>query len=114
MRSAVRSLSSARRAVHSLRQRDFDWESLRKSVSVPEFAAPTSSAPPNPAAAAEQVARWEASYGTHTRVQSHLFKERRYLMHQFPLLSEPDLRILEVGCGNGSSTLPVYGFCEAD
>ena len=35
------------------------------------------------------------------------FRERRYLLHQFPLLHQSPLRLLEVGCGNGSSVLPV-------
>ena len=49
----------------------------------------------------------------HAAAPSLFFKERRYLLDQFPMLQAPPpegeavLRILETGCGNGSSVLPI-------
>ena len=35
------------------------------------------------------------------------FKERRSLLQEFPLLATGSLRVLEIGCGTGSSVLPL-------
>ena len=58
---------------------------------------------------ADQIARWERHFLRHEAAPTPFFKERRSLLKQFPLLTHgtPDvpLRVLEVGCGNGSSAL---------
>lgn len=37
------------------------------------------------------------------------FKERRYLLKEFPELirTSDSIKVLEVGCGNGSTVLPI-------
>lgn len=82
---------------------DFCWEALRARVSLPSFVATRPSASTD---GADQEARWELAYRTHRSTQAQLFKERRYLLNAFPLLREAEA-VLEVGCGNGSSVLPI-------
>ena len=69
------------------------------------FDAASSNAPPP--LVSDQIAKWESMYRTHSADRQHMFKDRRYLLHAFPLLQAPALRVLEIGCGNGSSTLPI-------
>jgi methyltransferase-like protein 6 len=52
-----------------------------------------------------QAGAWEAFHEQHRRAQ--FFKPRRYLLLEFPRLSAQPLTLLEVGCGSGSSALPV-------
>ena len=85
-------------------QRDFDWEEKRGSVVVPAFV--EQGEPSAAAAAATQEANWDCLYRTHNKSHSHLFKPRNYLMHQFPALHTAQ-RVLEIGCGNGSSSVPI-------
>ena len=56
---------------------------------------------------AAQASAWDAFHGTHD--SGVFFKERRYLLAEFPKLCDPDVvkSVLEVGCGSGSSALPV-------
>ncbi|KAG2435841.1 hypothetical protein HXX76_007036 [Chlamydomonas incerta] len=50
--------------------------------------------------------RWEVFYKAHP--SARFFKERRYLLLEFPFLTHPDCRhVVEIGAGCGSSILPV-------
>ena len=57
----------------------------------------------------DQIRRWESHFVRHKAAPTPFFKERRSLVLQFPLLAggsaDAPLRVLEVGCGNGSSAL---------
>ena len=67
------------------------------------------------AAAAQQTCKhpplpyrnWEAFHATHSSAQ--FFKERRYVPLAFPELmrEDPPMHIVELGCGCGSSIVPV-------
>ncbi len=50
---------------------------------------------------------WERFYLSHP--SARFFKERRYLLREFPVLAQqaPPKLVLEIGCGCGSSLLPV-------
>jgi methyltransferase-like protein 6 len=50
---------------------------------------------------------WERFYQSHP--SARFFKERRYLLKEFPILAEqhPPKLVVEIGCGCGSSLLPV-------
>jgi methyltransferase-like protein 6 len=50
---------------------------------------------------------WEAFYKCHPRAR--FFKERRYLLLEFPTLAvaDPPQHIVELGCGCGSAILPI-------
>ncbi|KAL2609402.1 hypothetical protein R1flu_027975 [Riccia fluitans] len=50
---------------------------------------------------------WEAFHKKHSNAL--FFKERRYLVKEFPELisGSRDITVLEVGCGTGSSTVPI-------
>ena len=103
--------------VHFHASRDFDWDELR------ERAEPFLRAQQRRAAEAEaagnatrgagavdtagQIAGWERHFCRHKEAPTPFFKERRALLEEFPLLKEPGIRILEVGCGNGSNVLPL-------
>lgn len=54
-----------------------------------------------------QDARWE-SFHTRQNKSRKFFKARRYIVQEFPRLLDPDMRrVVEFGCGNGSSVVPV-------
>ncbi|RZB87630.1 Methyltransferase-like protein 6 isoform B [Glycine soja] len=89
--------------------KDFDWEDLRAEIEAnPSFAyhlessSSSSSAPPE-----SDVQAWKQFHLRHA--SGKFFKERRYLLKEFPeLLScPPNSMLLEVGCGNGSTALPI-------
>ena len=118
--------------------RDFKWEELQaryepsllplkkgvprsrwsEDANAANAAASTSD---NDTAMSAQIDGWERHFVRHADAPSLFFKERRYLLDQFPMLrGEEDgggeggesggcqpLRILETGCGNGSSVLPI-------
>ncbi|KAL6871576.1 hypothetical protein ACP4OV_014405 [Aristida adscensionis] len=89
---------------------DFEWEDLRAEVEAdPAFSfhlAPL----PAAAAAATPPPSSEAWRSFHRRHASgKFFKERRYLLKEFPelLTSKDCAKVLEVGCGNGSTVAPI-------
>uniref|UniRef100_A0A0A9G7X2 Methyltransferase domain-containing protein n=1 Tax=Arundo donax TaxID=35708 RepID=A0A0A9G7X2_ARUDO len=92
---------------------DFEWEDLKAEVEAdPSFsyhlspfpgpAATTTSPPPPPSSEA-----WRSFHRRHA--SGKFFKERRYLLKEFPeLLNSKDCaKILEVGCGNGSTAVSI-------
>lgn len=90
---------------------DFRWEELREEVEsdpslryhLSPFSAPLNSAPPPSPDA------WRSFHRRHST--GKFFKERRYLLKEFPELAPSDddsvAKVLEVGCGNGSTVLPI-------
>ncbi|KAG5152167.1 hypothetical protein JHK84_028639 [Glycine max] len=95
--------------------KDFDWEDLRAEIEAnPSFAyhlessSSSSSAPPE-----SDVQAWKQFHLRHA--SGKFFKERRYLLKEFPeLLScPPNSMLLEVGCGNGSTALPILRFASS-
>ena len=63
--------------------------------------------PPDELTTARQSARWDEFHERHDA--GDFFKERRYLLAEFPALAVPDAptTILEIGCGSGSSCVPI-------
>lgn len=94
---------------------DFDWASLREgaeralSAQAAQRAASGSKGSDGrgPARGGSSAAAWEAFHRRHARV--NFFKERRYVLAEFPELAcdERPLLILEVGCGTGSTCIPI-------
>ncbi|GAB2287443.1 hypothetical protein Dimus_021820 [Dionaea muscipula] len=101
--------------------KDFEWEELRKEVegdpSLSYHYLPTSQLPSLPLPFSSSSNSLPSPSGDsqawshfHTRHSSgKFFKERRYLLKGFPeLISCADnSKLLEVGCGNGSTVLPI-------
>jgi SAM-dependent methyltransferase len=86
---------------------DFDYELHAATCRRDEE--PTSSLPTGWGDDGAQAAAWQAFHATH---KTGFFKQRRYLLKAFPQLSfsadDKRLRtVLELGCGNGSSALPL-------
>ena len=85
-------------------QRDFDWaEHAAQFKQLLDSRVTLSSC--DGCGLDEQALYWERSFEAGTARRN--FKERRYLLRQFPLLEREQLRVLEVGCGTGSSVLPI-------
>ncbi|KAF0908737.1 hypothetical protein E2562_028360 [Oryza meyeriana var. granulata] len=89
---------------------DFEWEDLRAEVEAnPAFSYhltpfPTTAATSQPPPSSEA---WRSFHRRHT--SGKFFKERRYLLKEFPELlnSKDSAKVLEVGCGNGSTVVPI-------
>ncbi|KAK6137751.1 hypothetical protein DH2020_028503 [Rehmannia glutinosa] len=93
--------------------KDFDWDQLRDEVesnpSLQFHLLPYSSkqiANQNEEAQQDSKA-WDKFHARHST--GKFFKERRYLLKEFPELAscEDHSKVLEVGCGNGSTALPI-------
>ncbi|GAU20558.1 hypothetical protein TSUD_33050 [Trifolium subterraneum] len=92
--------------------KDFDWEELRSETeSNPSlrhhFQSFSSSSSQSPQS---DVQAWKQFHTRHST--GKFFKERRYLLKEFPELlssspSNSNPKLLEVGCGNGSTILPI-------
>ncbi|CCW63830.1 unnamed protein product [Phytomonas sp. EM1] len=67
----------------------------------------------NQPAAVTDASPWEQHYSTNR----HHFPLKNYIIHAFPILknylnsSAPQCRILECGCGTGSTLLPLMRYC---
>lgn len=101
------------RAAGAYHAHDFEWEDLAREAGPVVEAAAAPCLPPGREEAPwtrgkavnSQVAAWEAFH----RIQNNgakFFEPRRYLMREFPGLLEAR-KVLELGCGSGSSALPV-------
>ncbi|KAI4975787.1 hypothetical protein ZWY2020_049394 [Hordeum vulgare] len=85
------------------------WEDLRADVEAnPSFSYhlspfPTTTASPQPPSSEA----WRSFHRRHA--SGRFFKERRYLLKEFPELlnSKGCAKVLEVGCGNGSTVVPI-------
>ncbi|KAL8104261.1 uncharacterized protein LOC141678388 isoform X2 [Apium graveolens] len=93
--------------------KDFEWEELRKQIENDpslsyhlqqpiDYSEPSQSQQDSSAA-------WNTFHTTHSTAK--FFKERRYLFKEFPDLSSSSV-FLEVGCGNGSTALPILRTLE--
>ncbi|PQP93289.1 methyltransferase-like protein 6 [Prunus yedoensis var. nudiflora] len=97
--------------------KDFDWDELRVQVeNDPSFSYHLLPFQPNPISisladethyAAAGSHAWNAFH--HRHASGKFFKERRYLLEEFPELvnCKENSKVLEVGCGNGSTVLPI-------
>ncbi|KAJ8506365.1 hypothetical protein OPV22_007251 [Ensete ventricosum] len=94
--------------------KDFEWEELRDKVEndaslryhlVPFVASSSSSPSSDPPP--DDVDAWRSFHRRHSA--GKFFKERRYLLKEFPelLSSGCSIQVLELGCGNGSTILPI-------
>lgn len=91
---------------------DFQWEDLRDEVERSQgvIGLPTTSRSYLEDNSVEVWNKFHKRHGKHA-----FFKERRYLMKEFPDLLSIDraLKVLEIGCGTGSSALPILRANEA-
>ncbi|XP_028770679.1 methyltransferase-like protein 6 [Neltuma alba] len=89
--------------------KDFEWEELRAEIEAdPCFRYHLLPFEPSSSwrQAETDVNAWEQFHSRHS--SGKFFKERRYLVKEFPeLLSCGKNAVLEVGCGNGSTALPI-------
>ncbi|KAK1421166.1 hypothetical protein QVD17_23305 [Tagetes erecta] len=102
-------MSSQEAEYHS---NDFDWEELRERIEDdPTLAyhflpqSPSSSSSSSSSSLDSQS--WNHFHSRHST--GKFFKERRYLFKEFPELASCGeySKVLEVGCGNGSTALPI-------
>ncbi|GER51196.1 methyltransferase [Striga asiatica] len=88
--------------------KDFDWERLREEVetdpSLHFHLLPENTPNLNDE---DSAVAWDKFHARHST--GKFFKERRYLLKEFPELAscEDNSKVLEVGCGNGSTALPI-------
>ncbi|KAE8659970.1 hypothetical protein F3Y22_tig00116959pilonHSYRG00132 [Hibiscus syriacus] len=91
--------------------KDFDWETLRQEIetdpSLTYHLLPFVSPQPQQQVSKDPIKAWQSFHIQHS--SGKFFKERRYLLKEFPELVScgDDSKVLEVGCGNGSTALPI-------
>ncbi|XP_045809053.1 tRNA N(3)-methylcytidine methyltransferase METTL6 isoform X2 [Trifolium pratense] len=96
--------------------KDFEWEELRSEIeSNPSLrhhfqSFSSSSSSSSLQSPQSDVQAWKQFHTRHST--GKFFKERRYLLKEFPELlssspSNSNPKLLEVGCGNGSTILPI-------
>ncbi|XP_062084430.1 uncharacterized protein LOC133790704 isoform X3 [Humulus lupulus] len=90
--------------------KDFEWEELRSHVeNDPSFSHHLLPFQPQPQPQLLQSDShaWKRFHIRHS--SGKFFKERRYLLKEFPELvsCKENSKVLEVGCGNGSTILPI-------
>ncbi|XP_062084431.1 uncharacterized protein LOC133790704 isoform X4 [Humulus lupulus] len=93
--------------------KDFEWEELRSHVeNDPSFSHHLLPFQPQPQPQLLQSDShaWKRFHIRHS--SGKFFKERRYLLKEFPELvsCKENSKVLEVGCGNGSTILPILRF----
>ncbi|KAI3705293.1 hypothetical protein L1987_75528 [Smallanthus sonchifolius] len=93
---------------------DFDWEELRERIEDDPTLAyhllPFT--PQSPSSSSLDSQSWNHFHSRHST--GKFFKERRYLFKEFPELASCGeySKVLEVGCGNGSTALPILRWKE--
>ncbi|KAB2058961.1 hypothetical protein ES319_A11G268800v1 [Gossypium barbadense] len=91
--------------------KDFNWDTLRLEIendpSLNYHLLPFVSPQPEQQLTKDPIKAWKSFHIQHS--SGKFFKERRYLLKEFPeLVSCGDgCKVLEVGCGNGSTALPI-------
>ena len=90
---------------------DFSWEELK--VDAEKVLSEKSATYTTPEVAVveermnEQGKRWEGFHKLQNNT-AKFFKERRYILQEFPQLLGEDMRhVIEFGCGNGSTVIPL-------
>ncbi|XP_057789222.1 uncharacterized protein LOC131006092 isoform X4 [Salvia miltiorrhiza] len=95
----------------SYHSKDFDWNELREEVeknpSLQFHFLPFSEVVTQIEDAQLDSEAWDQFHARHST--GKFFKERRYLLKEFPELAscKDESKVLEVGCGNGSTALPI-------
>ncbi|KAK8589537.1 hypothetical protein V6N13_088363 [Hibiscus sabdariffa] len=103
------SISAAEAAEYQ--SNDFDWETPRQEIendpSLGYHLLPFVSPQPEQQLSKDSIKAWQSFHIQH--FSGKFFKERRYLLKEFPeLVSCGDgSKVLEVGCGDGSTALPI-------
>ncbi|XP_021773224.1 methyltransferase-like protein 6 isoform X1 [Chenopodium quinoa] len=95
-------------AANEYHSKDFEWEELKLEVEThPSLSYHLSPFQPSLSPSSQHPQAWSHFHSRHST--GKFFKERRYLLKEFPeLLSCEDYsKVLEVGCGNGSTILPI-------
>ncbi|KAJ6973986.1 tRNA N(3)-methylcytidine methyltransferase METTL6 [Populus alba x Populus x berolinensis] len=101
--------------------KDFEWETLRQEIednpSYQYHLLPFTYTPPSQQQeiqVSEDSKAWKRFHLRHS--SGKFFKERRYLLKEFPeLVSCKEFsKVLEVGCGNGSSVIPILRGRQGD
>ncbi|OMO72000.1 Methyltransferase-like protein [Corchorus capsularis] len=91
--------------------KDFNWETLRQEIendpSLKYHLLPFPSPQQEEQHSKDSIKAWQKFHNQHS--SGKFFKERRYLLKEFPeLVSCGDgCKVLEVGCGNGSTARPI-------
>lgn len=102
------SLSSGSGGAKEYHNKDFEWEELREEIENDPALSYHLQQPPKPITSnysqSQDSLSWNNFHTTHST--GKFFKERRYLFKEFPELASCSL-VLEVGCGNGSTALPI-------
>lgn len=100
------------RAAGEYHSKDFAWNevvedglaAIRRQEEERRAAATSAAAPSIP----NQTVQWESFHRKQGK-SAKFFKERRYLMLEFPILQDSGrpLHVVEIGCGCGSNVLPL-------
>ncbi|XP_041993105.1 tRNA N(3)-methylcytidine methyltransferase METTL6 isoform X2 [Salvia splendens] len=105
-------MSRKRWEAETYHSKDFDWDELREEVEQnPSYQfhfLPFSKVFTQIEEEAQRDSEaWDRFHARHST--GKFFKERRYLLKEFPELAscEDNSKVLEVGCGNGSTALPI-------
>ncbi|KAF9606148.1 hypothetical protein IFM89_023201 [Coptis chinensis] len=91
--------------------KDFEWQHLKNEIeNNPSFAhhfLPFEPSSSSSSSSSNYSDAWRNFHNLHST--GKFFKERRYLLKEFPELlhANEDSKVLEVGCGNGSTVLPI-------
>ncbi|XP_065853983.1 uncharacterized protein [Euphorbia lathyris] len=91
--------------------KDFEWETLKQEIennaSYRHHLLPFISSSHEQEEQSGAAKAWQSFHIRHS--SGKFFKERRYILKEFPeLVSCPDFsKVLEVGCGSGSSLIPI-------
>lgn len=95
--------------------KDFDWREhaarmrilLQSQRASARLLQTDKDATVSPAAADVDSLSWESFYASHSTAR--FFKARRYLLLQFPYLlsAKSSIHVCEIGCGYGSSIIPI-------
>ncbi|CAI9759854.1 unnamed protein product [Fraxinus pennsylvanica] len=91
--------------------KDFEWDELRQEVendpSLQYHLLPYSKVDSGNQDDVQDSEAWNKFHARHST--GKFFKERRYLLKEFPELAscKDYSKVLEVGCGNGSTALPI-------
>ncbi|KAH6761947.1 Methyltransferase family protein [Perilla frutescens var. hirtella] len=104
-------MSRKNREAENYYSKDFDWDELREEVeknqSLEFHFLPYSKIDNQIQDAQRDSEAWDEFHARHST--GKFFKERRYLLKEFPELAscKENSKVLEVGCGNGSTALPI-------